>query len=73
MKGVASMQDRVYQCSDGHLFVVRSALKLVFMSVHFGYSKYLRCPVDQHWRMATPAARATLTEQEIDAARIYVY
>lgn len=67
------MQERIFRCSDGHLFVVKSALKLVFTSAHFGASKYLRCPVDHHWRMAAPVVSATLSEEQITAAQAYRY
>jgi hypothetical protein len=63
------MDGRVYRCRDGHYFRASWA-RLLFASVHFGASHYLRCPVDHRWRMADPVAAANLTpEQSAQAAQ----
>jgi hypothetical protein len=64
------VNDWYYRCSGGHLFVT-SWPKLVFLSVHFGPSKFLRCPVDGHWRMARRVYPGDLTQAELDAAKQY--
>ncbi len=64
------MADLIFRCSDGHLFSA-NLLKLVFLSVHFGTAKFLRCPVDHKWRMAYRIDPATLSETELDEAKQY--
>ena len=63
----------IYRCQDGHLFVARSWLKLLVASLHFGARKFLRCPVDHHWRMAASLSRNDLTDDQLAEARAYQY
>jgi hypothetical protein len=65
MEGIIG--DRILHCSDGHLFVSGEGARL-FMSVHLGPKRLLRCPVDRKWRMAGNINSANLTEQEIEQA-----
>lgn len=62
------MADPIFRCSDGHLFTA-SLLKLVFMSLHLGISKFLRCPVDGKWRVASPVSPGSLSDPELRQAR----
>jgi hypothetical protein len=68
MEGIIG--DRILRCSDGHLFVSGERARL-FMSVHLGPKRFLRCPVDRKWRMAGNIDSANLTEQETEQARKY--
>jgi len=60
--------DRILRCSDGHLFVSGEAKRL-FLSVHLGPKRLIRCPVDRKLRMAGNVSAADLTEREIEQAR----
>ncbi len=66
MEGIVG--DRILRCSDGHLFVSGESAR-VFMSLHFGPKRLIRCPVDKKWRMAGNVNSSDLTEQEIEQAR----
>jgi hypothetical protein len=68
-----SMSERVYQCSDGHLWVSDSWLKLQFTSAHFGSSKFGRCPVDGRWRMSARLDRDDLTDAQLAQAQQHRY
>jgi hypothetical protein len=68
MEGIVG--DRILRCSDGHLFVSGQGARL-FLSVHFGPKRFLRCPVDKKWRMAGNVNSGDLSEQEIEQARQY--
>jgi hypothetical protein len=43
----------------------------LFLSMHFGPKRFMRCPVDKKWRMAGNVNSADLTEPEIEHAREY--
>jgi hypothetical protein len=60
--------DRILRCSDGHLFVSNETSRL-FASVHLGANRFIRCPVDGKWRMASNVNSADLTEAELQEAR----
>jgi hypothetical protein len=62
------MPDLFFRCSDGHLFTA-TWLKIVFLTVHFGNAKWMRCPVDHKWRMAYRIGADTLSETELDEAK----
>jgi hypothetical protein len=63
------MDDRIYRCSDGHLYSAALA-KSSLLSVHLGKgAHWQRCPVDRHWRTASPVDRNSLTEEQIAEAR----
>lgn len=62
------MPDQIFRCSDGHLFAA-NLLKLIFLSAHFGTSKFLRCAVDHKWRMAYRIEPESLSEIELDEAK----
>lgn len=68
VEGVAG--DRILRCSDGHLFVSSLGGRL-FLSLHFGPKRLLRCPVDGRWRMAGNVDSDDLTPEEIEQARRY--
>ena len=67
---MAVFGDRILRCSDGHLFVSSEGARL-FLSVHFGPKRLIRCPVDNKLRMASNVKSSDLTEQEIVQARQY--
>ena len=62
--------DRILRCSDGHLFVSSETARL-FGSVHLGAERFIRCPVDGKWRMASNVNSTDLTEAELQEARSY--
>ena len=66
MEGIIG--DRILRCSDGHLFVSGESARL-FLSLHFGPKRLIRCPVDKKWRMAGNVNSSDLTAQEIEQAR----
>jgi hypothetical protein len=66
MEGIVG--DRILRCSDGHLFVSSEGGRL-FLSVHFGPKRFMRCPVDRRWRMAGNVNSRDLTPEEIEQAR----
>jgi hypothetical protein len=66
MEGIVG--ERVLRCSDGHLFVSSETARL-FGSVHLGPKRYIRCPVDGKWRMASNVNSGDLTESELQQAR----
>jgi hypothetical protein len=68
MEGIIG--DRTLRCSDGHLFVSGEGARL-FLSLHVGSKRFIRCPVDKKWRTAGNVNSGDLTEQEIGPARQY--
>jgi hypothetical protein len=62
--------DRILRCADGHLFVSSETARL-FGSVHLGAKRFMRCPVDGKWRMASNVNSSDLTEAELQEARSY--
>ncbi len=66
MEGIVG--DRILRCSDGHLFVSSETGRL-FSSVHLGAKRFMRCPVDGKWRMASNVNSSDLTEAELQEAR----
>jgi hypothetical protein len=66
MEGIVG--DRILRCSDGHLFVSSEGGRL-FLSLHFGPKRFIRCPVDKRWRMAGNVNSADLTPEELEQAR----
>jgi|GEM_PF-1841168 hypothetical protein len=66
MEGIVG--DRILRCSDGHLFVSSEGGRL-FLSLHFGPKRLIRCPVDRRWRMAGNVNSADLTPDELEQAR----
>ena len=62
--------DRILRCSDGHLFVSTEGARL-FLSMHFGPKRLMRCPVDRRRRMMSNVDSRTLSPAELEAARRY--
>ncbi|GAA5199205.1 hypothetical protein GCM10023322_74300 [Rugosimonospora acidiphila] len=60
--------ERILRCADGHLFVEGIGARM-FLSLHLGSARLLRCPVDRRWRMARFVSPNDLSEQEIEQAR----
>lgn len=58
---------RVLRCSDGHLFTSSEGSRL-FLSVHFGPKRLMRCPVDGKWRMMSNVDSRTLNPAELAQA-----
>jgi hypothetical protein len=54
----------VVRCSRGHLFTTIWIPGGSLKSVRFGWWRFQRCPVGQHWSVVTPVKTAELTEQE---------
>jgi hypothetical protein len=66
MEGIVG--DRILRCSDDHLFISGEGARL-FQSLHLGAKRFIRCPVDNKWRMASNVNSSDLTEQQIERAR----
>lgn len=63
------MNERIYRCSDGHLYSA-SAGKAIVFSLHFGLGTHLQqCPVDHRWRMARLVDQNELSEEQLAEAR----
>jgi hypothetical protein len=60
--------DRILRCAQGHLFTSGEAARL-FDSVHLGSKRFMRCPVDGKWGIASNVNRLDLSEQELLEAR----
>lgn len=58
---------RILRCSDGHLFTSSEGSRL-FLSMHFGPKRLMRCPVDRKWRMMENVNSKDLTESELQEA-----
>jgi hypothetical protein len=62
------MNDRIYRCSDGHLYSA-SVAKSILLSVHLGVAThYQRCPVDRRWRKADLVNPNTLSADQLAEA-----
>jgi hypothetical protein len=59
--------NRILRCSDGHLFTSSEGGRL-FLSLHFGPKRLMRCPVDHKWRMMENVNSEKLTEAELQEA-----
>jgi len=66
------MPERIYRCSDGHLYTANLA-KAVLLSVHFFSTHYQRCPVDGRWRWAKPVNPSDLSPAELEEARSHSF
>jgi hypothetical protein len=62
--------DRVLRCSDGHLFTSTEGSRL-FLSLHLGPKRFLRCPVDHKWRIAENVQAKDLSDAERERAHKY--
>lgn len=63
------MNDRIYRCSDGHLYSA-SAAKSILFSLHLSpATHWQRCPVDKHWRKAKLVNPRDLSEDQLEEAR----
>lgn len=60
--------DMIFRCSRGHLFTA-SQLKMIVLSVHFGATKFTRCPAGHHWGMVTRVNGNDLSESELAEAK----
>jgi hypothetical protein len=58
---------RILRCSDGHLFTSSESIRL-FLSLHLGPKRLMRCPVDHKWRMMQNVNSTDLTEAELAEA-----
>jgi hypothetical protein len=63
---------RILRCSDGHLFTSGEGSRL-FLSVHLGPKRLMRCPVDGKLRMMENVNSRDLSEAELQQAHQYSY
>lgn len=69
----ATLEDRIYRCSDGHLYRAEPA-RANLLSVHLGPGRHFqRCPVDRRWRMAYLVSPSDLTGEQLEQARQYQF
>lgn len=66
MEGIVG--ERILRCAQGHYFTSGEGARL-FDSVHLGSKRFMRCPVDGKWGIASNAHSTDLTEQELLQAR----
>lgn len=66
MEGIVG--DRILRCAQGHLFTSGEAARL-FDAVHLGSKRFMRCPVDGKWGLASNVNSTDLSEQELLEAR----
>jgi len=53
----------IHQCSDGHVFKLSFARRI--LSLHLGFKKFGRCPVDERWRTLRLVPRNRLTDSQL--------
>ncbi len=61
------MGGMIFRCSDGHLYTENLVQDM--FSLHLGFAKLQRCPVDKRWRMARPVPASQLTPEQLEEAR----
>jgi hypothetical protein len=61
MEGIIG--NRILRCSDGHLFTSSEGSRL-FLSMHLGSKRLMRCPVDGKLRMMENVDSKDLSEAE---------
>jgi hypothetical protein len=62
------VNDRIYRCSDDHLYSA-SAAKVLLLSVHVGVGTHFqRCPVDRRWRIAKLVDPDSLSQDQLEEA-----
>jgi hypothetical protein len=58
----------VVRCRRGHVFTTIWIPGISFKSLRLGWWRFQRCPVGEHWSIATPMKDENLTESERRAA-----
>jgi hypothetical protein len=58
----------IVRCRKGHLFTTIWIPGVSLKSLRFGWWRFQRCPVGQHWSIVTPVKESELTEDERRAA-----
>jgi hypothetical protein len=59
----------VVRCRKGHLFTTIWIPAASLKSVRLGWWRVQRCPVGSHWSIVTPVVKASLSAEELRAAR----
>ncbi len=59
----------VVRCRDGHLFTTLWLPAGSLKSLRFGWWRFQRCPVGQHWSLVTPIRESDLSGDELRLAR----
>ncbi|HUY72728.1 MAG TPA: hypothetical protein VMV08_10825 [Gaiellaceae bacterium] len=54
----------VVRCRKGHLYTTIWVPGASLKSLRMGWWRFQRCPVGQHWSIATPVKESELTEEE---------
>lgn len=67
---MAIFGDRVLRCSDGHLFVSHESSRL-FLSVHLGPKRFMKCPVDGRMRICGNVREEDITPEQLAEAQRY--
>jgi hypothetical protein len=62
------MADRIYRCSNGHLFTVAWWKASAWAR---GHNVFIRCPVDHRRRLALEVSPRRMSPSELYAARQY--
>jgi hypothetical protein len=66
MEGIVG--DRILRCGRGHLFNSSETARLLD-SAHLGRKRFMRCPVDGKWGLASNVNSSDLSEMELLEAR----
>jgi hypothetical protein len=59
----------VVRCQKGHLFTTIWIPGASLKSLRFGWWRFQRCPVGNHWSLVTPVRESDLNENEQRIAR----
>ncbi|HEY8998715.1 MAG TPA: hypothetical protein VIM53_00135 [Candidatus Saccharimonadales bacterium] len=64
-KGYAGIGGQtIVRCRDGHLFTTVWIPGISFKAIRWGWMRYQRCPIDNHWTWVTPVKISELTDAE---------
>jgi hypothetical protein len=59
----------VVRCRRGHLFTTIWIPSASLKAIRFGWWRFQRCPIGNHWSIVTPVKTDELSEQERQAAQ----
>ncbi len=54
----------VVRCREGHLFTTIWIPGASVKALRFGFWRFQRCPVGEHWSIVTPVRRSSLSRRE---------
>lgn len=57
-------RNMVVRCQKGHLYTTIWIPGVKLKGLEFGFARYQRCPVGNHWGLALPVKEDQLSEEE---------